>query len=98
MASRESEKSSLAFGGQAVIEGVMIRSQKRMVICVREPKGTIATITQEIMPITERYRLLKIPFIRGIPAWLETFYLGIKSLFLSANIALEEEDETFTRS
>jgi uncharacterized protein YqhQ len=96
VASKNSEESSLAFGGQAVIEGVMIRSQKQMVICIREHNGKIATISQNIQPITERYRLLQIPFIRGIPAYLETMYLGIKSLFLSANVALEEKDEKIT--
>lgn len=90
------EDTSLAFGGQAVIEGVMIRSQKRMVICVREHDGTISTVTQEIQPITERYQILKIPFIRGVPAMVETLYRGIKGLVLSANIALEEEGEKFT--
>jgi uncharacterized protein YqhQ len=96
MIERGAEDTSLAFGGQAVIEGVMIRSQKRMVISVREHDGTVSTVTQEILPITERYHILKIPFIRGVPAMVETLYRGIKGLVLSANIALEEEGETFS--
>jgi len=90
----EGEKEpSLAFGGQAVIEGVMIRSRKHMVICVRQPTGEILTKTEEIRSISERWRVLKIPFLRGIVALFETLYLGIKSLYFSANVSLEEEGE-----
>jgi uncharacterized protein YqhQ len=92
----KADDTSLAFGGQAVIEGVMIRSQKQTVICVREPDGTISTVIQDIQPFTERFPILNIPLIRGVPAMVETLYRGIKGLILSANIALEEEGETFT--
>jgi len=87
------EEPSLAFGGQAVIEGVMIRSKKHMVICVRQPNGEILTKTEEIKSLSERYRVLKIPFLRGIVALFETLYLGVKGLYFSANVSLEEEDE-----
>ncbi|UCH38071.1 MAG: DUF1385 domain-containing protein [Candidatus Bathyarchaeota archaeon] len=92
----KTDDTSLAFGGQAVIEGVMIRSQKQTVICVREHDRTISTVIQDIQPFTERYPILKFPLIRGVPAMVETLYRGIKGLILSANIALEEEGETFT--
>ena len=87
------EEPSLAFGGQAVIEGVMIRSKKHMVICVRQPNGEILTKTEEIKSLSERYRVLKIPFLRGIVALFETLYLGVKGLYFSANVSLEEEGE-----
>ncbi|MCK5625699.1 DUF1385 domain-containing protein [Candidatus Bathyarchaeota archaeon] len=90
------EETSLAFGGQAVLEGVMIRSSTHMAISVRQPNGEILTMTEEISPISKRYRLLNLPFIRGIPALFETLYLGVKSLFLSANVVLEEEGEKLT--
>jgi len=90
---RGKEEPSLAFGGQAVIEGVMIRSRKHMVICVRRPNGEILTKTEEIKSLSERYRILKIPFLRGILALFETLYLGVKGLYFSANVSLEEEDE-----
>lgn len=94
--SKAREEPSLAFGGQAILEGVMIRSRKHMVTCVRRQNGEILTITEEIKSLSNRYRVLKLPFIRGILALFETLYLGVKSLFLSANIALEEEGETLT--
>ena len=87
------EEPSLAFGGQAVIEGVMIRSKKHLVICVRQPNGEILTKTEEIKSLSERYRVLKIPFLRGIVALFETLYLGVKGLYFSANVSLEEEGE-----
>ena len=92
-AKRGKEEPSLAFGGQAVIEGVMIRSKKHMVICVRQPNGEILTKTEEIKSLSERYRVLKIPFLRGIVALFETLYLAVKGLYFSANVSLEEEGE-----
>jgi len=87
---------SLAFGGQAVIEGVMIRSRRHMVICMRKQNGEILTKTEEINSLSERNRILRLPFIRGILALFETLFLGVKGLIFSANAVLEEEDEQFT--
>jgi uncharacterized protein YqhQ len=92
-AKRGKEEPSLAFGGQAVIEGIMIRSKRHMVICVRQPNGEILTKTEEIKSLSERYMVLKIPFVRGIVALFETLYLGVKGLYFSANVSLEEEGE-----
>ena len=90
------KETSLAFGGQAVLEGVMIRSSTHMVTSVRQPNGEILTMTEKIAPFSKRHRVLNLPFIRGIPALFETLYLGVKSLFLSANVVLEEEGEKIT--
>ncbi|MFQ6086614.1 MAG: DUF1385 domain-containing protein [Candidatus Bathyarchaeia archaeon] len=87
------EEPSLAFGGQAVIEGVMIRSKRHTVICVRQSNDEILTRVEEIKSVSERYRVLRLPVLRGIVALFETLYLGIKGLFFSANAALEEEEE-----
>jgi len=93
---KERDEPSLAFGGQAVIEGVMIRSRKHVVICIRQQNGEILTKTEEIASLSERHRILGLPFIRGIPALFETLYIGLKGLWFSANAALEEEEEKFT--
>jgi len=87
---------SLAFGGQALIEGVMIRGKRHLVMSVRQPSGEILTQTQEINSLTQRHRVLGLPFIRGIIALGETMYMGIKGIAFSANAALEEEEEEFT--
>jgi len=93
LTAKEKEEPSLAFGGQAVIEGVMIRSKKHMVVCVRPPNDEILTKTEEIKSLSERYRVLSLPFLRGIVALFETLYLGIKGLYFSANATLEEEEK-----
>jgi len=78
------------------MEGVMIRSRRHMVICVRKPNKEIATNIEKINPLGERYRVLGVPFLRGIVAMFESLYIGIKGLMFSANTALEgltPEDE-----
>jgi len=87
------EEPSLAFGGQALIEGVMIRARTHMVMCVRQPNNEILTHTEKISSISERYKILGLPFIRGIIALFETFYLGVKGIYFSANAVLEEEEK-----
>jgi uncharacterized protein YqhQ len=89
------QEPSLAFGGQAVIEGVMIRSGKHMVVCVRQPNGEILKKVEEIKSVSQKHRVLRIPFIRGIVALFETLYLGVKGLYFSVNASLEEEEEKF---
>jgi uncharacterized protein YqhQ len=93
LAAKGKEEPSLAFGGQAVIEGVMIRSKKHMVTCVRQPNDEILTNIEEIKSISERHKVLRLPFLRGIVALFETVYIGIKGLYFSANASLEEEEE-----
>jgi uncharacterized protein YqhQ len=94
---KRSDEPSLAFGGQAVIEGVMIRSRRHMVICVRQPNKEILTKTEEINSAAERHKVLKLPFLRGIVALFETLYLGINGLSFSANVSLGEEEKIKTR-
>jgi uncharacterized protein YqhQ len=91
--SKGKKEPSLAFGGQAVMEGVMIRSKKHVVVCVRQPNDEILTKTEEIHSISERSRILKLPFVRGILALFETLYIGIKGIYFSANAAFGDEEK-----
>jgi uncharacterized protein YqhQ len=93
LAAAEKEESSLAFGGQALIEGVMIRSRTHVVMCVRQPNNEILTHRAEINSLSERHRSLRLPFLRGIIAMIETLYLGVKGIYFSANAVLEEEEK-----
>ncbi|MFQ5837054.1 MAG: DUF1385 domain-containing protein, partial [Candidatus Bathyarchaeia archaeon] len=93
LTAKRRQEPSLAFGGQAVIEGVMIRSKKHLVVCVRQPNGKILTKTEEINSLSERHKVLKLPLIRGIVSLVESVYLGVKGLYFSANVSLEEEGE-----
>src|ERR1035437_9762858 len=84
---------SLAFGGQALIEGVMIRSRKHMVSCVRNPRKEIVVDIKTITPYSEKHKILGWPFFRGIVNMLESFYLGMKAMMTSATTAFEIEGE-----
>ena len=90
------------YGGQAVIEGVMIRGQNNISVSVRNPSGDIVTRTKPLNKIFTG-PLRKIPFLRGIIALSETLYIGMDSLSYSAKIAESEEiqddkDEKSTRN
>lgn len=84
------------YGGQAVIEGVMMRGRKAVVTAVRRPGGEV---TMDIKPLSAFYtgKLRRIPLLRGIIILVEAMVLGIQSLLYSANVALEEEDEEISR-
>jgi len=89
---KEKKEPSLAFGGQAVMEGVMMRSKDHMVVCVRQPNNEIVTKTEELHSLSEKYNFLKLPFLRGILALFETLYSGIKGIYFSANAAFGEDE------
>jgi uncharacterized protein YqhQ len=78
------------YGGQAVIDGVMMRGRKAMVTAVRRPGGGLAVDTQPLAGIYSG-RMRRTPLLRGVIVLLEALVLGIQSLLYSANISLEEE-------
>ncbi len=80
------------YGGQAVVEGVMMRGQKTMVTAVRRPNGELAIDTQPLATIYTGW-MRKTPLIRGVIVLIEALVLGIKTLLYSANVSLEEEEE-----
>lgn len=80
------------YGGQAVIEGVMMRGRKAAVTAVRRPGGGLA---MDIRPLSAFFtgRVRRVPLFRGVVILIEAMVLGIKSLLYSASISLEEEEE-----
>ncbi len=80
------------YGGQAVIDGVMMRGQKTLVTAVRHPKGEVVTDIQTLSPMYSG-AARRMPFVRGVIVMIESLVLGIKSLMFSANVSLEEEQE-----
>ncbi|HLB28467.1 MAG TPA: DUF1385 domain-containing protein, partial [Dehalococcoidales bacterium] len=80
------------YGGQAVVEGVMMRGRKTMATAVRRPDGGVSIDTQPLASIYTGW-LRKTLLIRGIIVLVESMALGVKSLMYSANVSLEEEDE-----
>ena len=83
------DESRFAYGGQAVIEGVMIRGRSHYSLAVRRPDGSIHRHWDRIGSIyTGRGR--RLPFLRGVLVLVETLVLGIKALHMSANLAVQE--------
>jgi uncharacterized protein YqhQ len=91
--SKKDHEMSLAFGGQAVIEGVLMRSKNYSVVVVRKEDGTIEKTVEKLDPLSDRYRILRAPFFRGIYALFQSMYIGMKALFTSANATLGEEEK-----
>lgn len=81
------------YGGQAVIEGVMMRGPKLLAIAVRRPDGEIAIRQEEVTSVTQRYRVLRLPVLRGMVALVETLSMGISALMYSANQAMPDEEQ-----
>jgi len=82
----------LNIGGQAVIEGVMMRAKDRVATAVRIPSGEILVKTENFQSLTSRYKWLSLPIIRGSIAFAEMLVLGIRTLNFSADIAVKELD------
>lgn len=78
-------------GGQAILEGVMMRAPRAMAIAVRRPNGEIVVKREQMPPLSERYPIVKLPILRGAVALFTSLILGIKALNFSANEAIEEE-------
>ncbi len=83
----------LRVGGQAVIEGVMMRSPNSMAIAVRRPNGEIVVKRERLDFFSEKKLLSKLPLVRGLINLLSALVLGMKALNFSANQSLEEEQE-----
>jgi len=81
---------SFHYGGQAVIEGVMIRGKEGVAISVRQPNGELNTVKQPLASIYKG-RLREMPLVRGIIVLVETLVLGTQSLLHSAQVAAAEE-------
>ncbi len=79
-------------GGQAVIEGVMMKGPKDIAIAVRSPDNEIVVKKEPVEGIITKYKLNKIPFLRGGLALIDAMILGVRSLNYAADIAMPEED------
>jgi uncharacterized protein YqhQ len=78
-------------GGQAVLEGVMMRAPRSMTVAVRTPSGEIAVKRDVLTLLADRYKFLKWPVLRGTVTLFSALALGMKALNFSANCALEEQ-------
>lgn len=80
-------------GGQAVIEGVMMKSKSKIAVAVRKPDGKISVKSEKHKPWTKKYPVLSVPVVRGFVELVEMLVIGIKALTYSANEASEEDEQ-----
>lgn len=81
-----------SIGGQAIIEGVMMRGPKEIAIAVRKPDNEIVVDRRPIASVIQKYKLTKIPIIRGVVAFFESMIIGVKALMFSADFVDLEDD------
>ncbi|QIB27686.1 DUF1385 domain-containing protein [Caloranaerobacter azorensis] len=86
-------KHKTSIGGQALIEGVMMKGPKEIAIAVREPNGNIKLKKEPVNSVSSKYSFLKLPFIRGSVVLIEAMIVGVKSLMYSAEVYEVEEEE-----
>src|SRR5437764_9191669 len=83
----------MTVGGQAVLEGVMMRSPSSWAVAVRKPDGAIAQVCKPITSPMAKRRVFRLPIVRGVIALGESLAIGFRALAISAQYAAEEEDE-----
>ena len=87
-----------SIGGQAVMEGVMMRGPKEIATCVRKANGEIITDKKEVSSVLTKYKFLKLPILRGVIAFFESMITGVKCLMFSAEqIELDDGEESMSR-
>ncbi|MGE5690210.1 MAG: DUF1385 domain-containing protein [Pseudomonadota bacterium] len=84
---------STTIGGQAVLEGVMMRTPSNWSLAVRKPNGAIAEVNFPISSPMARHRLFRLPIVRGVVALGESLAIGFRALAISANYAAQEEGD-----
>ncbi|MBR5237035.1 MAG: DUF1385 domain-containing protein [Clostridia bacterium] len=82
-----------SIGGQAVMEGVMMRGPKEIAVAVRTPDGEIVVDKKPVASILQKYKFLKLPIIRGVVSFIESLIIGTKALMYSAEFFDIEEEE-----
>lgn len=80
-------------GGQAVIQGVMMRSKSGMATVVRDDNGELQTEAKRITPPEKRKKWLRFPFVRGVVSFISSLVLGMKSLLRSSEVAVADDEE-----
>ncbi len=88
---RQKNEEEILLGGQAVIEGVMMRSSDLLAVAVRKPDGEISIKKENFVSFLKRFPLLKYPILRGAVVLVQSLIIGIRSLNYSAEVAIAEE-------
>ena len=85
---------SSGIGGQAVLEGIMMRNGGKYAVAVRKPDKEIVVDVKGHKGLTDKHKFLNIPFVRGVFKFAESLSVGIKTLTYSASFFEDEEEET----
>ena len=85
---------SSGIGGQAVLEGVMMRNRDRYAVAVRKPDGEISVNNWNTGSVRDKHILLRLPVVRGVVAFIESLILGIKTLTYSSSFIEEDEEQS----
>ncbi|MHB0858366.1 MAG: DUF1385 domain-containing protein [Anaerolineae bacterium] len=80
------------YGGQAVMEGVMMRGEHDWAVCVRNPSGQLVTHHEPLNAVVYKSRIMKWPFLRGLTMLWDSLGLGLRALIWSADVAVSEEE------
>lgn len=89
---------AVRIGGQAVIEGVMMKNMDRYAVSVRKPNGKIETKVEECVSFAEKHPLFQLPVFRGMVNFLESMVIGMKTLNYSASFYEDEEEQIESRT
>lgn len=89
---------AVRIGGQAVIEGVMMKNMDRYAVSVRKPNGKIETKVEECVSFAEKHPLFQLPVFRGMANFLESMVIGMKTLNYSASFYEDGEEQTESRT
>lgn len=96
MGKKKKDMKYSGIGGQAVLEGVMMKNKEQYAVAVRKPNGEIEVEVEHYVGIAHGSKLLNIPFVRGIFQFLDSLILGMRSLNYSASFYEDDEKETMT--
>lgn len=91
--SQETESLNFNYGGQAVIEGVMMRGSKALAVSVRNPHGEIVTHVEPLNQAIYGNKMARLPFVRGLTLLWDALGLGVKALMFSAEVSVPDEEK-----
>ncbi|MHB0868308.1 MAG: DUF1385 domain-containing protein [Chloroflexota bacterium] len=91
------KKRGFPYGGQAVLEGIMMRGRRWAIVAVRTPSSEIVLHSERLPRALYEGWFIKVPFVRGVAMLWDTLVLGMRALMYSANVALEEEEAEFSK-
>jgi uncharacterized protein YqhQ len=92
-ASASPERATHLYGGQAVVEGVMMRGQDHWAVAVREPAGAIYVESHDVDSLAARHKVWRAPFFRGIIVLGQSLRIGIRALMIASNHATDDDEE-----